>query len=250
MNLKNNSLEQLIKAIKKLDITSVLDFEENYDEQYKALKELYKELPSKNKFCVLVTFNALISYQLTGTGEQYWKEFANYFKKRNVKGAVDELLEFLKKSRYNRRLHKAKEQRLKKLRKIEGIIVTNEGEYYSKPRKLLELLSNVLGSPMSSKTLVFAVKMFNYACRIKYARRAILPNDIDIPVDSRIKKLSTNLGESVNPIRFWREVSSITGIPPLHLDSLLWITVRLVKENKKPREAKYRDLYEVLKGII
>jgi len=247
--LNKNLLERITKVLKEIDITSVLEFEETYDEQFKALKELYRDSPSKNKFCVLVTLNALISYQLSGTGEQYWREFADYFKRKNINSAVSALIKFLKESRYNRRLHKAKEQRLRKLRKIEKIITNNEKEYYSNPKKLLELLSKVLGSPKTSKTLVFTVKMFNYACRIKYREIVILPNDIDIPVDLRIRKITMKLNKNADPIKLWRAVSALTGIPPLHLDSLLWITMRLIKEKKKPREVKYSKLYELLREI-
>lgn len=49
--------------------------------------------------------------------------------------------------------------------------------------------SGVFSVDPSSKTIVFAVKMFGYAARIVYGRFVSYPMQIPIPVDSRIRKL-------------------------------------------------------------
>jgi len=66
--LKNYTLEDAIKI-------------ENQDRQFLALKKLYQNKQfSDNLYLFLILANALISFQLSGKGEDYWEEFAENLK--------------------------------------------------------------------------------------------------------------------------------------------------------------------------
>ncbi|HCY20375.1 TPA: hypothetical protein DIC40_00590 [Patescibacteria group bacterium] len=80
--------------------------------------------------------------------------------------------------------------------------------------------------PIWSKTLCFAVKMFGYAARVVYDKFVPYPLDVAIPVDSRIRKLfliSYGALSDKEIIAKTYELSKISGISSLHLDSLFWI---------------------------
>jgi DNA-(apurinic or apyrimidinic site) lyase len=97
--------------------------------------------------------------------------------------------------------------------------------------ELNELLSIVLNCKSSSKTVVFAVKMYGYAYTIISWNDVIYPMNINIPIDSRLKKIYNtckNLDVSTgNEIMnyFW-DLSKKYSIPPLDLDALLWLEYR------------------------
>lgn len=82
-------------------------------------------------------------------------------------------------------------------------------------------IAEALGSPKTAKTVVFAVKMFGYAGRIAFGEFVPYPMEIDIPEDVRIKAYTERITNEP-PVSFWRRVAEETGIPPLHIDSILW----------------------------
>lgn len=197
-------IEQFIKEV---GIEGARYIEENIDKQYLALKTLYNKL-NTDKFLTLIVKNALISYQLTSKGEEYWMEFSEYFS-TNPDGSLED---FLKNSQGNRMYHKAKLSRLKKLEdEVFGL------EYYENMEKLKEILENKLES--TGKTVYFAVKMYGYGARIVKNKFIPYPMSIPIPYDLRIIRLSERLGWDFNR---WNQIALATKVPPLHIDSILW----------------------------
>ena len=247
---ESSNVEKLVGILKKWSVDEIMEFEEKYDEQYKSLKKMYEKIPDKKYFCIIVLLNALVSYQLNGTGEQYWEEFSKYFRKTRIKDPIEDLIEFLTQSQYNKRLKETKIKRIRKLRKIVRMLEESQDKLYENPNDLLNLLSRALKSPRTSKTLVFAVKMFNYACRIKTGIKRPLPYEIDIPLDNRILKISEKLSGTKNPLELWREISEKTSLPPLHIDSLLWVIYRFARDNKAFYETKIAELYEFIKTAL
>jgi len=249
--MQSKAVQNLIEILKNFSLKEVLEIEERFDEQFKALKYLYDNLISKNHFCVLVLLNALISYQLSGTGEQYWWEFSKYFAQvKEISNPVDALVDFLRNSKFNMRLINQKVSRLRKLRYIINIIY-NESSYYANAPVLLQhKIAKTLNTSADAKTVVFAIKMFNYACRIMFNRDYILPFEISIPVDIRIRRISERLGVSINIVGFWNEIAKIVNIPPLHLDSLLWITLGLIRRKTEIKNSKLNRLARFLKKLV
>lgn len=241
VNLKANyeRVDRVGHALAKLGISGVLALEEG-DPQFIAIKTLVERLRDCNAVALLTTLNALVSYQLTGSGEEYWIEFSEYpFRLSNPDHLAKDFLKFLENSRYNRLLQSVKTQRIRKLinsgTHIE--IYVRFHELAKDLNRLWEVLKRGLSVEGSEKTIVFSVKMFYYtarACGYTY----LPPMNINIPVDRRVAAITYTSGivdtESEDPInlimrrykdvqRLWLEVSKIAGIPPLNLDSILWI---------------------------
>jgi DNA-(apurinic or apyrimidinic site) lyase len=192
----------LINYISNIGIKGSKLIEENIDEQYKALKFLNNHLKGQ-AFIDAVVKNALISYQLTGTGEQYWWEFAKFFSKN------PSFENFLKSCRYNKRYINVKLNRLKK------IDFSIEGDMLSLKKRLEEALQS------EGKTINFAIKMYGYAIRIEYKKFIPYPFEIPIPLDSRILKL-TKVLTNQDPIEYWNYIALRSKVPPLHIDSIIW----------------------------
>ncbi len=252
--------ESLISILKEFSLEEVLAIEENFDEQYIVLEKLYYRLKNPPVYLSLIVLNAISSYQLNCTGEKYWSGFSEYFsKKRDIiknievegKIIVNMFLDFLEKSRCNVRLLRQKRRRVMRVVPLINSFIENISVYVE-DFKLLQLeLSKHLNTSISAKTVVFAVKMFNYGVRIAYSKKIPLPFDIDIPVDNRIKKISSCLGVSEEDIKgFWRKVAYKTEIPPLHIDSLLWVAYRYAKEGIMLDNSKFNKLILFLKSFL
>ena len=256
---ESNKALELIQLLKSFSIPEVLDIEEHYDEQFKALKKLYECVRNCSVYLSLIVLNALSSYMLNCTGEMYWKEFADYFcfffKKRNseiLRG--DDLIivfkTFLTNSMCNKRFLTVKLRRIDKARELIGKLSKNLDRYIKDQEFLLLDLIKYVGGRRDSKTLVFAVKMFNYGVRICTRERIVLPFTISIPLDNRILKISYLLGVRRDVINFWNRVSKEIGIPPLHVDSLLWIAYRYARESEKSEHVKFDKLIQFLSRLM
>lgn len=200
-------MKDLIEYISTIGLVGARYIEENIDLQYQALKELSFYLPP-TKFLTLIVKNALISYQLTSTGEKYWKEFSDFFK-YNPEKSIEE---FLVNSKGNKRLHNVKLNRLKLLEKVEFDI-----DYYKNMEVLRKKLENILQT--TGKTIYFAVKMYGYGARILTKKFIPYPYSIPIPYDLRLSKLSEYLNIKKED---WEKISIVSKVPPLHIDSILW----------------------------
>lgn len=202
-------MSQIVEYIRSVGVDGARWIEENVDSQFQSLLKLSEHLPT-DRYLTLIVQNAIIAFQLTLKGEQYWEEFSNYF----MKNPDQDIFSFLKVSKGNRLYHELKISRLEKIQNE-----TFGLEYYNNMEMLRKDLENKLKS--TGKTIFFAVKMYGYGARIITRKFIPYPMSIPIPVDSRIKKITEKLDKS-DPEKFWGEVSYQTGVPPLHIDSILW----------------------------
>ena len=234
-------LKRLSQVLKEFSLEDALRLEK-FDRQYRALENLYNSLRDEGLFLKLVLVNALLSYQLPTKGEIYWENFARFFAKNP---SPERFEEFLK--RHNNRFLNSKLRRLQKvLRVVERLTVEELKSFCQNPTLLLDYLSENLRQEKSAKTLVFAVKMFIYACRIATGGELVAPFEIEIPLDVRLRKIAPSL-------EFWRNLSREVNIPPLHLDTLVWVTMGADKRflENLPSELKEKvvKLKEVLKEL-
>ena len=234
-------LKRLSQVLKEFSLEDALRLEK-FDRQYRALENLYNSLRDEGLFLKLVLVNALLSYQLPTKGEIYWENFARFFAKNP---STERFEEFLK--RHNNRFLNSKLRRLQKvLRVVERLTVEELKSFCQNPTLLLDYLSENLRQEKSAKTLVFAVKMFIYACRIATGGKLVAPFEIEIPLDVRLRKIAPSL-------EFWRNLSREVNIPPLHLDTLVWVTMGADKRflENLPSELKEKvvKLKEVLKEL-
>jgi len=227
------AVNTLINELKKIGLEGARKVEEKLDDQFLALGRLYRSAKlDKRKFVTLSTINALVSFQLSCKGEVYWQEFSDYFASSDtVPEVVEALKEFLKSSRCNRRYLELKLTRLEKARQVERFLLSsNLEELYHNMKGLRDLLAKFMRQDPGAKTIVFAVKIFAYSMRASGSEFVPFPMEIDIPLDSRIQRLTARLGILGDPKIFWRRVAMSSGIPPLHLDSVLWTLLGTSRE--------------------
>ena len=220
----DEKVQRLVEILGGLGLDCAKTIEEKVDLQFDALKNLRENLKNDELFIKLVIANALASYQLSGKGEDWWWEFSRYFSENPPEGGIAEAYAgFLPKSRTNRRLVVGKLKRLERLEPfLEGLSLEDLREYYFEGmERLRDELARILGSRRSAKTIVFAVKMFGYAGRIAFGEFVPYPMAIEIPDDVRINTYTKRL-TSEPPVSFWARIGREVGIPPLHIDSILW----------------------------
>ncbi len=227
------SIDEIIGSI---GIEGARYIEEHIDPQFQALLFLYEHMKDKKLFVPLVVANSLVSYQLSGKGEEWWWEFAHYFSENPVVEFSEAYKAFLPESRTNRRLVGTK---VKRLKRVDAFLQAMDPDrYYADMVRLRDDLAKVLGTNKSAKTIVFAVKMFGYAMRIATGEFRQYPFEVPIPVDSRIKRITEKLGGG-DPTEFWNRIAKETNVPPLHIDSILWPAM---SGNKEVRE-KIRNAF-------
>ncbi len=209
----------IVETIEVIGVDGARFIEEHVDPQFQALLFLYENMENKKLFVPLVVANALVSYQLSGKGEEWWWEFAHWFSENPAVDFSGAYGAFLPKSRTNRRLVDAKVKRLSRAERF--LRSMDLGKYYEDMVALQRDLAKTLGTNRNAKTIVFAVKMFGYAMRIATGGFRPYPFEIPIPTDSRIKRITEKLGGE-NPTEFWNGVARASGVPPLHIDSILW----------------------------
>ena len=126
-------------------------------------------------------------------------------------------------STYNKRLYNLKYKRLEKFDQFD---CQNMSNYYQNMEKLQIDLADVMSVDHRAKTICFAVKMYGYAARVVLSHFVPYPMSIAIPVDSRIRRVFvSNFGPLSDRqiIEKAQALSENYHIPPLHLDSLLWV---------------------------
>ncbi len=187
---------------------------ENSDPQFKALCKLTKHR-AKQQVLDLSIANSLICFQLSGKGEDCWNEFSDFFS--NKQKSFDHFKEFLLNSKSNHRLVNLKLNRIKRFRQL---IPLNKNLSF---KDMWQFLSYNMKSNKQSKTIVFSVKIYGYLKRCLFNEYIPFPFEIPLPFDSRIKKLEY-LG--IKNQEQWSSFARQVNIAPLHLDSILWLSLR------------------------
>lgn len=231
---------ELEKFLAKYDIKIAKDLEHK-DPQFLALQHCRNNIKNKdeNLFIFLVIQCALVSYQIAWSGELRWAEFGKKIEedrnllqdmRLNNTNNSDWRLTFLKNSKNNKRIYNIKKSRIEKLNKI---LQTEKdfSRYHNDLENLNKILAKTMWTKIHSKTIVFAIKMFGYAYTIISWKEINYPNNINIPVDSRLKKIySLNTDkETTNEIEiceYFNKLSQKFSIPPLDLDTILRLDYR------------------------
>ncbi len=232
-------MQDLYNKLKKYNLDDAINFEES-DRQFLALKNLYKNKKISNEiYLFLIIINALISYQLSWKWEDYWEEFSSALENKNFNNFEDIynfFEDFLKNSKNNRRFV---EMKLKRIKKIENFYIDfiSKTEYYYKNMDKLALdLAKVMNQKVEAKTIVFAVKMFSYWARNVFQYLEYFPENLMIPIDSRLENLYKKYSPPILAFppegernkqkqikKFYINLSKKLNIPLLHLDAILWV---------------------------
>ncbi|AXI25523.1 N-glycosylase [Methanofervidicoccus sp. A16] len=248
--MEDDRVNKLKCIIKSLGIESARLIEEKIDLQYIYLKNLKERLDNDELFLKLIILNALVSYQLSTTGERWWKEFSEYPWEDISGDTLEEYIRFLSNSKGNRRFLEGKIKRLYKLKYLLSTLSLERFKnYYNNMELLRNSLAKVLNTKGSSKTVVFAVKIFGYGGRMVFNRFIPYPYTVEIPKDSRIEKYTAKFTKG-DVLKFWNEVAIESGVPPLHIDSLLWPALGDWERVKKPLKSLNEDVCQKVKKLI
>lgn len=218
--------------------TDILAIEQS-DRQFIALQEAWRQVSilgmPQDLFVYLVVQCALISFQVAGSGSDRWEEFAmkivvdySVLIDLDTKN-TDWWYDFLTHSRYNKRLYNIKRKRLEKFGAMYNTLIAHKKlvDWYESMAWLCQKLAAIMQQSPDSKTITFSVKMFGYAARIVTGAFVQYPMTVRIPVDSRlIKVYEFSEGGKIsekNIQEFYQKMAEKYQIPPLHLDSLIWI---------------------------
>jgi len=230
----------LEKFLSEYDIKKTKELE-HQDPQFLALEKCWWNIQNKdrNLFLFLVIQCSLVSYQIAWSGELRRIEFGEKIQKdwntlfdirNNNKSNTERRFNFLKSSRNNKRIYNIKKSRIEKFNKLLNT-EKNFFQYHNNLEKLNNILAKTMNTQLHSKTIVFAIKMFGYAYTIISWKNIDYPISINIPVDSRLKKIY-KINENREPINeleicnyFWN-LSKKFQIPPLDLDAILWLDYR------------------------
>ena len=217
-------VERLVEILGELGLDCARTIEEKVDLQFDALKNLWENLGDDELFIKLVIANALVSYQLSGKGEDWWWEFSRHFSENPPEGSITRAYSsFLPSSKTNRRLVAGKLKRIERVEPFLSSLSISEirDYYFNGMERLRDELAKVMKAKRSAKTIVFAVKMFGYAGRITFSAFVPYPMAVEIPDDVRINAYTKRFTNEP-PVSFWNRIAERTGIPPLHIDSILW----------------------------
>ncbi len=221
---------ELGSLFKRLGMQGVTVFEDE-DPQMESARTIEDGCPGTAATALYI--NALVSYMLPMKGEKYWALYAEHIV-NNCPTEWERLIKSVKD--FTRSVHRfgvrQKLNRLdaiKRCRKLESFI--RVGDYIG----LWHETARCLKTQKDKKTVIFSVKMAYYGRRAAGYSEA-LPMSIPIPVDRRVARASIFSGviEGVDSIeevmrkhrivaKGWKVAAEVSGIPPLHLDSVLWV---------------------------
>ncbi len=243
----------LAKALSSVGLERVMRLEDLLDPQLAAASEVARRWGAgTGALCAALT--ALISYRLAMRGEEWWACYRDFFSAHECpgdpRGAVDAVSEFASSCRG---AMVARDAKLRRLRRALGAAEVLRELSEGPERVLLEgygpflaSLARALGQGPDDKTIVFSLKMAYYACRGSRCPGAALPMDVPLPVDLRVSCVSYSSGlldvpPGHDPVAAimsrpevaraaWSEVARGSGIPPLHIDTLIWLSGRWIRE--------------------
>lgn len=232
--------ELLGAILRELGLEVVKKIEE-HDPQFRAVTRVCRCVGGLAP--LLSSLNALVSYMLNCRGEEYWHEYAQWACEhaevlRGEELPAPLLVDFLRSSRCNRRLLNAKIRRLKQLASCNELAKYLDYRAFTKnPVRFAADMAKCLRSRVYSKTVLFSVKMYYYGVRACRYADPVLPASLPIPVDSRVFRVAVAsgivrlrgeidfgaYGVRVAVQRAWNIVASMSSIPPLHLDAVIWL---------------------------
>lgn len=226
-------MDKIYEKLKEYNLSSAIEFESN-DRQFIALEYLWNNLDIKDIYIYLsfIITNSIICYQLSWKWEDYWEEFSLSLLEY-INWWWDNILtffiKFLPNSKNNKRFINIKMKRIEKIKFFLKSFKNRELFYYENLNILLLELSIVMNQKKTAKTIVFAVKMFSYWARACFWKLIYFPEDISIPIDSRLIKIYERYSSwNLEIEEFYEKLSEKLKIPQLHLDGIIWNSKDLI----------------------
>lgn len=238
------------------------------DPQYVAVQGLLRARKCEET-CILTLLNALVSYQLSMPGEQYWFIFARYFSENTSRDLYSLFESFLR--TYSPRLLSQKLSRIKRVLSSELILELQRDpfKYCRNTAELARKLASVLETEDLSKTVLFAVKMYGYVCDLCGIKPEYV--DLKIPLDFRNALIAlasciiSIKGVNITSVNIYKYAKLLTSqkhsnlvqsalselcrelkIPCIHLDTFTWLFTGIVIRSNCNFEKARSHLKEVL----
>ncbi|MGC9071241.1 MAG: N-glycosylase/DNA lyase [Acidilobus sp.] len=229
-------------AIGKLGLPAILRLEEATDPQYAALQRLAESVGRgvAEVYAVLV---ASVSYRLAMRGEEWWSCASEFLSSaqppRDIEALGSRVEGFLMSCRGAVIGREGKISRVRRLvrgaRDLLERLMTDPALPIRDPLSVHYAIAKALGSSREAKTIAFSVKMAYYAARPRGSLVPLLYN-IPMPIDVRVACVSVTSGivevdrdyrvlvrQPTMAQQAWARISSISGVPTPHIDSLLWV---------------------------
>ncbi len=267
MRIKVNEekARELGRILYEIGLEKVLLIEES-DPQLHAVSRV-ASTTSTGWAAVTASLVGLVSYRLAMKGEDWWNCYGEYFsetKNPSLDSAYKRVISFIEDC------PGAAIQRASKKRRIEKAF---RGAWkplldlYSHPQRILASGSWLLNSFAAAlkqepwrKTIAFSVKMAYYAAKSLDRGPVPAPWDVPIPVDLRVSCITYSSGivsardwrevmrYPQTAIKAWDQVAREARIPPLNIDSILWMVGSVPK--RIPVERARRMISERLSPIL
>ena len=247
--------EYVAKLLRELGVEVVLELEE-VDPQFEAVAKLCQTLGLSGALAAYLV--AVATYQLRCSGEVFWSRFSEYMRRVAPAVVIEGVVGFILSDECSSIQRQVKVGRVLKLSRYLGDV-----RYLISSCNFLELwklTQRALNADASSKTVVFAVKMSYYGARALNICRGPLPSEIPIPLDRRVARATLNLGlltaSSLEDVmrckdvvlESWRVIGRFSGIPPIHIDFLLWALQNPSTLAKTLRRVSRRE--EILETLL
>jgi DNA-(apurinic or apyrimidinic site) lyase len=262
-------IRSVSRAIASIGLDSIMRFEELADPQYSVMQSI-SAVAGRGLAAVYGLLAGIASYKLAMPGEEWWRCFEAMVTSRragsppsSVGDVVGDVLWFLENCRGSIVGREAKMARVRRVysraRPLLSRIAESPELVVREPLLVAKTLASSLGSEYWRKTIVFALKLAYYAARPP-GSRSPLDVSIPIPVDHRVACASISSGvvrgargpeEIVSKPavcqRAWSMVSEESGVPPMHIDSLLWVLGRFLRG--VPRSQAVGEMARLLAGV-
>lgn len=239
-SLREDAAKRLGELIARAGLKAILALEER-DPQLLAVRRV-AEAAGTGTAAVTASLVALASYRLAMRGEEWWSCYGDYFSSKTpgfLEEAFELTLSFIDECRGAAIQRDAKRRRVEEAyRGARGALAA----LYKSPWRvldsgswLLDAYARALMQEPWRKTLAFSVKMAYYAARSLSRDPPPAPWDVPIPVDLRVSCVTYTSGlveaQSWSEIfkypkvavKAWRIVAEWSRVPPLNIDSLLWM---------------------------
>lgn len=236
---------KLSEFVSQYTLEDILKIEHN-DSQNQVIKRAWESIRHtygdtkvvRQSFLYILLQTALVSYQIAGSWPLWWDEitqkiisdFDRVFRLFLSGESTDVWwYETLTNSKYNKRLYNNKSMRMLKFHasyQMFDVEVVDYFSLYQDMEKLLGLLAVCMKTDRSAKTISFAVKIFGYGARRVYDQMILYPMGISIPLDSRLRTIGRKEHGEISDkdlLAWYNQLWQDVAIPPLHLDSLLWL---------------------------
>ena len=257
MWIDDSRVRAVSRALSRIGVENVLRFEEELDPQYGVMQSV-AGVVGRGFATVYGLLAGVASYKLAMPGEEWWECFGSMISSRrrssppsSVGDVVNDVLWFLENCRGSIIGRESKMARVRRVYSRAGKLLSQMAQdprvVVRDPLGVARSLASSLSTEHWRKTVLFAVKLAYYAARPRGSRE-VLAIEVPIPVDLRVACASISSGiiggaRGVEEIvskptlcqRAWSTVSRMSGVPPMHIDSLLWVLGKYLRGQSRER---------------